>query len=359
MNKLVMITAAVTSVVLLGVFIDAQSQMMADHRPSSLDSGQPVRIFAFGRVEGTTEEIELRPRITGAVQKLLVKEGDLVAEGEILLRLEDEQYRHEVTLAEAGLQQAEARLARLLSGAREQERREAEAKFRARQADVLRAEQNLARIRQLRISNAASQQELEDQIQLLASFRAQADAAQARFELLQADPQEDEVALERARVAEAASRLALARHRLEQTRLIAPHESKILAIDIDIGEMTGPEAKEPPVTLVGTGGLRVRAWVDEMDAPRVQTGMQAKISADGLPDRTFAGSVSNLSPRMEQKRWYSDQPTERFDTKVREIWLDVKECEELVVGLPVDVMIDPQPASVATEETPSTAESNS
>ncbi|HTN75077.1 MAG TPA: hypothetical protein VL096_07515, partial [Pirellulaceae bacterium] len=66
----------------------------------------------------------------------------------------------------------------------------------------------------------------------------------------------------------------------------------------------------------------------------------ATIVADGLPNQSFKGRVSRLSPRMSAKQMWSDDPAERYDTKAREIWVDLDEGADLVVGLRVDALID-------------------
>ena len=59
-----------------------------------------------------------------------------------------------------------------------------------------------------------------------------------------------------------------------------------------------------------------------------------------LGGRNFTGRVARLSPRMSHKELWTNDPTERYDTKTREVWIELDEAEGLLVGLRVDVMID-------------------
>jgi hypothetical protein len=68
--------------------------------------------------------------------------------------------------------------------------------------------------------------------------------------------------------------------------------------------------------------------------------MKATITADGLPGTPLAGHVARLSPRMGRKQLSADRPTERMDTKTREVWIALEPGPPLVVGLRVDVLID-------------------
>ena len=70
--------------------------------------------------------------------------------------------------------------------------------------------------------------------------------------------------------------------------------------------------------------------------------MSATITADGLPGIELAGRVVRLSPRMSRKQLFTDDPAEHYDTKVREIWLDLDPTNTpLVLGLRVDITIAP------------------
>jgi len=336
--RLILLTAGVSLVALLGLLIDAQSQIPVD-RPAP--SGESPTIFASGRIEGATPEIELLPRLSGRIVEVLVEEGQTVRRGEVLLRLDDRQHRHQVAQAEADLALAKAQLERLVNGARSQERAEATAQYEAKRAMLERAELSWERTRNLRQARAVSQQEADDKRTLVDSLTAEVAAAKARLELVEAPARPDEVQIARARILAAEAALELAKVQLERTELRSPSAGQILQINVEGGELTGPSGSEPAVVMADTSRYRVRAFVEELDAPRVQVGMAATIRADGLPDRTLQGRVTRLSPRMTRKQLFSDHPTERYDTKTREVWFELERGEGLVVGLPVDVTIDP------------------
>ena len=110
--------------------------------------------------------------------------------------------------------------------------------------------------------------------------------------------------------------------------------------------MAGPESPQPSIIIADTSRFFVRAFVEELDAPRVQLGMMATVAADGLPGKEFHGRVTRLSPRMDHKQLWSNHPTERFDAKMREVWIELDDAESLVIGLRVDVTIDPASISI-------------
>ncbi|NIP85118.1 MAG: HlyD family efflux transporter periplasmic adaptor subunit [Planctomycetales bacterium] len=337
----------------LGMAIDSQSGLPPRQHPPlrQFDPQQHV-IHAAGRVEGMTPEIELRTQVRGRVDKVWAEEGQQVAAGDVLLVLDDAQLRAAVALANAERRAAESRLLRLHNGAHDQERREAAALWEARQAELRQAELLWQRIEQLRAGEAVAPQRADDEWSRLQSLRAQVAAAEARFRLLESPPRPDDLQLLQAQLDAAQARWQQAQVQLDHTRLRAPARAQVLKVNVETGELCGPASPRPAVILADTTRLRVRAFVEEMDAPLVQLGMPAEFVADGLPGIKYTGRVTRLSPRMNPKRLSSDQPAERYDTKVREVELEIDDATGLVVGLRVDVAIGPNPLTSASPADP-------
>ncbi len=258
-------------------------------------------ISAVGRIEGASIEIELRPELAGRIAQVLVHEGQTVEAGAVLLRLDDRQYRQEVALAEAELALTRAELERLVNGAHKQQRLEAAALCQAKQAELDQAKSDWQRVQDLRRSKVVSQQEVDDKWARLTSLRKEVEAAKARMELLEAPARPDEIRIHQAHIQAAQARLELAKIQLDHTQLRAPRHGQILKADVLPGELVGPVSAEPALVMADTSSFRVRAYVEELDAPRVQVGMKATATADGLPGERLCGRVSRLSPRMSRQ----------------------------------------------------------
>jgi HlyD family secretion protein len=336
--KRLLLTAVVlvAAVAALGVAIDIQSSAPVVRPERSADLSQ---IFASGRIEGATSEIELRPQLAGRITQVPVAEGQVVNEGEILVQLDEQQYRQEMALAAADLVLAEAQLERLVNGAHPQQRSEAAALCRAREAELKRAEITWARTQELWRDKAISQQETDNQWMQVTMLRNEVEAAKARVAFLESNARPDDVRIEQARITATKARLELAKVQAERTRLRAPCRAQVLKINGKVGEMAGPASVEPAVIIADTSRYYVRAFVEERDAPRVQVGMTATIAIDALGDQKLSGRVVRLSPRMDRKSVWSDRATERYDTKTREVWIELQPGLALVLGLRVDVTI--------------------
>jgi HlyD family secretion protein len=342
--RLTMMAVALSAVLAVTYLLAAGNWRAAI--PPSRQRTAPVAergaIYAPGRIEGRSREVELRPELTGRIVELYVHAGDVVSAGTPLLRLDPRPYQHDLDLAAAELALREAQLERLLNGARQEERNELAAVHRARLAAARGWQQRWQRIKSLRERDAVPQQEADDiQAQYEAAL-AEADAAAARHALAEAPPREDELAMAEAEVAAARANLSQARYRLQQTTLRAPLDGQVLHVEHQPGELVGPHDSLPVVIMADTTRLHVRAFVEEFDAPRVRLGMPAGCEADGLPGRQFRGRVVRLAPRMGLKEQASEQPAEYFDTRVREVWIELDEADGLVVGMRVDVTLFPQ-----------------
>lgn len=351
MLKLTAILIALAAVVGLGVVIDSDSRQQRVDAPAAVDFAS-APIHASGRIEGATDEIELRPELDARVVEILVHEGQHVAAGDALIRLDGAEQEYHCASAEADLAVAEAELERLINGARGEERREAAADALALEAQLNGVRQRRARVAALLRSRATTDQELDDLNADIQRLAAQLDAARARHEILEAPAREDDVRRASAKVAAAEAQLKLARHECQKVTLRAPLAAEVLKIGVEVGELVGPGAAEPALIMADTSRLFVRAYVDELDAPRVRQDMPAEVRADGVPGQRVPGRVVRMAPRMSRKPLRTDDPAERFDTKVREVWIELNETDRgnLVVGLPVDVVLDvATPSSVGEQ----------
>jgi HlyD family secretion protein len=336
--RFILIGMALTvAIVGLSVAIDVQSR--APDEGPKLDAGRRL-IFASGRIEGATAEINLRPQLAGRVARICAKEGQIVQAGDILLKLDDAEHAQQVAVAEADLHLAEAQLERLVHGAHAKQRAEAAALYRAKLAELERAQLTWRRIEDLRGRQTVTEQESDNHRTLVAGLRAEAEAAEDHLQWLNSPARADEVQIEAARVEGARARWKLAKVQLEQTRLRAPLDGQVLKTNLEAGELAGPTSPQAAIIMADTTRCRVRAFVEEMDAREVRVGMAARITADGLHEKELRGHVVRLSPRMDDKSLWADHPAERLDTKTREVWIDL-DAPPSVIGLRVDVVIDP------------------
>jgi HlyD family secretion protein len=218
-------------------------------------------VTASGNVRAR-RTVDMSSDVSARVSELLVLEGDDVVAGQVLLRLEPDQY-------EAAMARAEAQLAQ----ARSQESQQ--------RANLIRAERDLDRLLSLRARDS-----------LLVS-RQQIDDGETNLEVAQATLESSAhgVSQAEAAVAEAADRLS-------KTVFTAPMSGRVTRLNVEEGETVIIGTMNNPGSLVLTisdlAVMEAVMRVDETDVPRISPGDSASIRIDAFPDRTFTGRVTEI-----------------------------------------------------------------
>jgi len=141
----------------------------------------------------------------------------------------------------------------------------------------------------------------------------------------------------RARNEEGAARVAAANAALAQTRLVAPFDGVIARLNAELGEVVTPSPPGiptvPAVDLIEPGCLYVVAPIDEVDAPLVRIGDEARVTLDAFPDRIFAGVVRRVAPFVLER----EKQARTVDVEVD--LLHAGETVSLLPGYSADVEI--------------------
>lgn len=265
----------------------AQTQELSEH------------IIAGGTV-GALEEVTVTAKLTGRVAAVLVKEGQRVQAGQVLVRLEDAEILAQVRQAEANYVAAKARLQLLERGARPEERAQVDAAVAQAQASLDNAKQNLVRMQSLYDSGAVSKAELD-------AARLQYDVAQSQYEsavqqrrVVQTGARPEELAMARAQVEQAEAALAFARLQAQNATITSPLTGTVTHRFVDPGALASlMPGQSDLMTVAQIDTVYVVLDVSETDLGRVRTGQPATVSADAYPDRQFSGTVREVAPAAD------------------------------------------------------------
>jgi HlyD family secretion protein len=220
-----------------------------------LEQAPLVRTLQFSARVATLSRVDVGSTITGRVAQVLVAEGAQVRQGDVLLRLESDELAAALAQAVAAQRQAAARLAGLRSTGRSAAGAalaQADATLRAAQAELLRVQQLVAQgfVSGSRLDDARRAVDVAQAQQ--ASARAQTQAnAEAGTDLVQAQAQ---LAL-----AQAATQSA--RARLAQATVLAPADARVLAREVEPGQIVQPG--KALMSLALAGPTQLEAQVDE------------------------------------------------------------------------------------------------
>jgi membrane fusion protein (multidrug efflux system) len=240
----------------------------------------------------------IAPKVAGFITEVAVTDNQAVHAGDLLVKLDDRDYRAALAKAVASVAAEQATLANLDATRRLQEAMiaQAEAEVAAADAEVDRSGFDVVRYRQLASSEFASAQRLQQAdadhkkgIAAAAKTRAAVEAAQRQLDVIDTQKQEAEAAL-----AEAIAERDLAQLNLGYTELRAPIDGTIGNRSARAGAFATVGAQL--MSVVPAQGLWVDANFKENQLAHMQPGMPASIEADVLPGRVFSGHVASLAP---------------------------------------------------------------
>ena len=323
------------------------------------------RVVAVGRVEPVTE-VTIGNKIPGRIKAVLVKEGDLVAVGQPLIRFDAAEQDAQVRLARARVATAEADVRRAQRALEWARARWTDAKSgpRAQEIEVARAEvvqarrrwENLEqeRIRFKRMMEAAlvSRSEYDRAESDAEVANARVRSAEEQLKLLQAGPKPETVAAVLAQVSEAEAEVKRAESHVAQARAEVEHGEAVARTSVVESTVDGKVTRkmvEPgeavdvgmPLLVVGdTRKIIVKAEVDETEIGKLAVGQTAAITADAYPGRVFPGTVYELSQAVGKRKIRPEDPTRMQDMKVLETKIEVTQNgADLKLGMTVDVKI--------------------
>lgn len=269
-----------------------------------------VATVGYGQVEQTVSNTRAgtikacrRSKVSmpmgGVVDKLLVREGDHVEAGQLLLELWNRDRHADVANADASVQAA---------------------RYAHRQACVLadRSGREAERLKSLRARKLAAEDTVDAAVSNAAAQRGACEGAQAQ-------------------IAVAEARLELARAVLDRTQLRAPFTGVVAEINGELGEYITPSppgvATPPAVDLIDTSCLYVTAPIDEVDAGALQLGMPVRITLDAFRGRSFNGSLTRIAPYVLDL----EKQARTVDVDVR--FNDTPADLALLVGYSADVTV--------------------
>ena len=295
----------------------------------------------LGLVEPRSPESRLVSGVGGRVSRILVEEGQHVTAGTVLVELESGSEEAAVLRAEAEVEVARASLTRSRRGVRPEELEAISAEAEAARARAELSSESLARLEAAATGGGATRDEVERARRTAEAERFTEATASARLRGGRSGRRED-VRVANAELRAAEARLVEAQARLQLLRITAPIDGEVLEIHYRVGEYVSPTPGSEPVVVLGdTSTLRARIDIDERDIGRLANGATALVTVDAFPGRRFPGRVVAIGHRMGRKNVRTDEPTERIDTKILEVVVELEEDEGLVPGLRVMGYVTP------------------
>ena len=292
---------------------------------SGSDANRVVGELASDRVELTAEAAE-------PIVEILVKEGELVSKGQLLLRQDSRRAAARLAEAEAAVAQYQARMDELVRGPRSEQIAAARANVAGAAKELEFRRSDYSRIKEIQSRNLASEEALD-------SARAALDAAEANDELRRAQLQEllsgttvEELAQAEQAVAQAAARRDLLAIDLERHSITAPIDGIVDSRLFEVGERPNPG--QAMLILLPGEQPYARIYVPEEERVGVRTGDEVSVHVDGLSS-PVNGRVRWVASEAMFTPYYALTERDRGHlTYLAKVDLDI-EGERLPDGVPL------------------------
>jgi HlyD family secretion protein len=305
---------------------------------------------ATGYVEAT--DVRVAPEVGGRLVRLDVAEGQRVAAGDVVGRLDTADTELAVRRASAERDQAQAQLALLQAGSRAEDIRQASAELQAAQSEVKAAQAeheaaaaDLDRFESLLRAKAGSVKQRDDAetrkdvaAARVAGAQNRARAAADVLARVKAGARPQEVAAARARVSAADAQIASLQKNLGDAVVKSPVGGVVTSKLIDAGEMVAPRA--PIVVITDLDHAWANVYVDEPMVPQLKIGQPATLITDA--GQRLDGTITFISPKAEFTPRNVQTAEERSKLVYRIKVTADNRNGVLKPGMPVEAELQPQ-----------------
>ena len=298
-------------------------------------------VSASGRIF-PEKEIKISSDVSGEVTEVLVKEGDSVRAGQLLVRVNAEIYKDQVTRGEAGVSASKAQYANALSNVEGTKARQLQIAAQREQTQAQLENNRLAfkRNDQLHRDGVISDAEFETTQGQLRQTEAGLKAVDAQIQSALSDVNSSQKTAEASQYQLRSSEASLKelRTNLNKTSIYAPASGVVSKLNIEKGErvvgtaqMSGTEI----MRIANLSAMEVQCDVSENDILRVAIGNEVDIEVDAFSGRKFKGRVSEIANTASNATTASGQvnlTTDQVTNFVVKIRIEAESYADLMRG---------------------------
>ena len=245
-------------------------------------------ISTNGKVE-PVRNFEAHAPVSTTVKRVLVKEGEHVKKGQLLVELDAANARSQIAQAEAQVRASEADASALENGGNREEVLTTEAQLVKARGDLQTAQRNLQALLKLQQSGAASSGEVSTARSAVSAAGAQTKMLESKLKDRYSRP---EIARVQAEQSEAQSAYAAAQDVLSQLLVRAPFDGEVYSLPVKAGAYLNPG--DLVLEEADLSKVVVRAFVDEPDIAHLSPGERIEVTWDAMPGRTWTGEVNGI-----------------------------------------------------------------
>lgn len=255
-------------------------------------------------------KISVNSKVTGRVAWIGVEKGDKVKEGQILVRLEDQEFRAMYEQARGAWESAKARLAEQEHGSRPEEIQQADHNLAEARATAANDKINLDRTRELAAQGVMSKQALDDSQARYDASQQRANSLEQSSRLWKLGPRVEQIDRARADAEQAKGQMDYAKSQLDATIIRAPVTGTILERTAEKGELvtaqfaSGAEGgpRGSVVALADLNDIQVELDIAQSDFAKLGPKQEGTVGVDAFPDRKYKGVIAEISPEANRQK---------------------------------------------------------
>ena len=255
-------------------------------------------------------KINVNSKVTGRVKWIGVEKGDKVKEGQVLVRLEDDEFRAQYLQASGAVENAKAYLMELQNGSRPEEVQQAQHNLDEARATAANDKVTLDRTKLLFAQGVVSKQALDDATAKYEADQQRANSLQQGFSLSKLGPRAEEIARAKGALMQAQGTAAYAKSQLDATEVRAPVSGTILERKAEKGELItsqfasgaegGPQGSV--VALADLSDLQGELDIAQNDFSRLKPKQKAIVTVDAFPNLKWDGVIAEMSPEANRQK---------------------------------------------------------
>jgi HlyD family secretion protein len=310
-RKLLLALSALVALVAVGYLYFFSSTKSVSAAEVKVETGGGTTTATVLTVSGYVvahHKIAVGAKVMGRVEWIGVEKGDKVQQGQVLVRLEDDEFRAQVNQAKANLAAAEARHDQLRAGSRPQEKLKDKAAVLQAEANLRNAEAEFERVEYLHRAGVASKADLDRATAQRDTSRALLESARQASNMTDIGPRVEEIRAAQAQVQQMKAALDYAQTQLASTEIKAPVTGTVLQRIVERGEMVTPSAfgesgaRTSVVALADLNDLQIELDISQADFARLKMGQRAEIIPEAFPRLRYAGYIAEIAPEANRAK---------------------------------------------------------
>ena len=255
-------------------------------------------------------KIDVNSKVTGRVKWIGVEKGDKVKEGQVLVRLEDDEFRAQYLQAEGAVENARAYYEELQHGSRPEEVQQAQHNLDEARATAANDKITFDRTKDLYAQGVVSKQSLDDATAKYDADQNRMNSLNQAFALSKLGPRAEEIARAKGALLQAEGQEAYAKSLLDATVIRAPVTGTILERRVEKGELAtsqfastaegGPQGSV--VALADLNDLQVELDIAQNDFSRLKPAQRGIVTVDAFPNLKWDGQIAEMSPEANRQK---------------------------------------------------------